>query len=220
MILEEFDINVHNHYKLAELVFYVDKRTYLKVFSSKEIAISSIEKIILAENSNLKNQQSIIFSSGNSNNFSKTEKIYVLVDENSRDKDILGFVNIVKGKKRNIFEKIAFLFRKLSILNAIRLSLIELLDSMVLSKIEKDDYYVAELAINESHRGKGLGTFILNKIIHLAKEEGFKRVTLDVDLTNLRALKLYESLGFKKFDKKSIKILNKERGMFNMEYYL
>jgi ribosomal protein S18 acetylase RimI-like enzyme len=43
---------------------------------------------------------------------------------------------------------------------------------------------------------------------------------LDADFRNLGALKLYESLGFSVFNQKSSKILDPERGMYNLEYIL
>ena len=58
----------------------------------------------------------------------------------------------------------------------------------------------------------------MQHIIEEAKEQGFKRVVLDVDLKNNKAFKLYESMGFKIFDKKSFKLGRVEKDTYSMEY--
>jgi len=55
---------------------------------------------------------------------------------------------------------------------------------------------IAAIAVDEKARGKGLGSLILESIFAKAHREGFKAVRLEVVDTNLRAKKLYESLGF------------------------
>lgn len=50
--------------------------------------------------------------------------------------------------------------------------------------------------IGRSHRGKGLGTALMAKSLHLLKTEGVKVVELGVDGNNLPALKLYKKFGF------------------------
>ncbi|MGZ7117504.1 MAG: GNAT family N-acetyltransferase, partial [Methanobacterium sp.] len=57
------------------------------------------------------------------------------------------------------------------------------------------------------------------KSLELAREKNAKRVTLDVDIENKGALRLYERFGFKIYNKKSINWFGKEIGTFNMEYF-
>ncbi|MBZ9570160.1 GNAT family N-acetyltransferase [Methanobrevibacter sp. TMH8] len=142
--------------------------------------------------------------------------------ENSQynSKNIIGILQIVKGKKESLFGDILFVMTKLKSFQALRFSYIYFLDSLVLANLNEDDLYIAEIAIDECKRGKGLGTQIIKKVIKKAKEKGYKRVVLDTDLRNTGAAKLYESIGFKKFDEKCAKLLKKDRGMCNMEYIL
>lgn len=135
-------------------------------------------------------------------------------------KNIIGMLQIVKGKKKSLFGDILFVMTKLKSFQALRFSYMYLLDSLVLANLNEDDLYIAEIAIDECKRGKGLGTKIIKKVIKKAKEKGFKRVVLDTDLRNTGAAKLYESIGFRKFDEKCAKFLKKDRGMCNMEYIL
>ena len=96
----------------------------------------------------------------------------------------------------------------------------DILDHFVLCKIEKNDLYLAEVAIDESQRGKGLGRRVVCDVIRYAKSKNYNRVILDADFRNKGAKRLYESIGFKEFDKKRVKIASFERGMHNMEFIL
>lgn len=47
-------------------------------------------------------------------------------------------------------------------------------------------------------QNRGLGRIILSMLISWLFEQGFEKIVLDTNLTNLRAQHVYESLGFKK----------------------
>lgn len=135
-----------------------------------------------------------------------TQYFKVILDEN---RDIIGYVSIYLHDDEHKFY-----------LKSWQLILVDILDHFVLCDIEKDDLYLAEIAIDESQRGKGLGRKVIQDVISYARSKNFKRVILDADFRNEGAKKLYESLGFKQFNKKRLKILNFERGMYNMEFNL
>ena len=101
-----------------------------------------------------------------------------------------------------------------------QLILVDILDHFVLCDIEKDDLYLAEIAIDESQRGKGMGKKVLHDVIDYARSKNYKRVILDADFRNAGAKKLYESIGFRQFNKKRVEIGSFERGMYNMEFIL
>lgn len=158
----------------------------------------------------------------NSNNLDNNSKFYIILDENDFDdeEDIIGIISLVKGKKGSLLKDILVTLKNLNLLDSLRFSFIYILDYFVLAKTLPDDIYLAEIAIDKSQRGKGMGTEILNIIIEAARKKRFKRVVLDAEFNNKGAIKLYKSLGFEIFDKKSIKLFKKERGMYNMEYVL
>lgn len=52
--------------------------------------------------------------------------------------------------------------------------------------------------IHQDFQNLGLGTKMMKKAIELAKERGFHRIGLTVVADNLRAIKVYEKVGFKK----------------------
>lgn len=105
-------------------------------------------------------------------------------------------------------------------LKSLRLIIVDILDYFVLCDIDEDDLYVAEIAIDDSLRGQGLGREVLLDVIEYAKSKNLNRVILDADFRNVGAKKLYERLGFKVFNKKRVKIGSFERGMQNMELIL
>ena len=130
----------------------------------------------------------------------------VILDE---DGEIIGMLMIYTAKVSHKFY-----------LKSIRLMIVDFLDHFVLADIEDDDLYLAELAIDSKLRGQGIGRKVVCDVIDYAKSKNYKRVTIDADFRNHGAKRLYERIGFKVFNKKSVKFLNFERGMYNMELKL
>ena len=52
------------------------------------------------------------------------------------------------------------------------------------------------ISLYEEYRGKGYGTAMMKKMLEILKEIGYRKVSLSVQKAN-RAVRLYESLGFK-----------------------
>ncbi len=137
----------------------------------------------------------------------KSNKYFkVILDDNH---DIIGYVSIYLHDDEHDFH-----------LKSPKLFLVDILDHFVLCDIGKNDLYLAEVAIDESQRGKGLGRKVVCDVIRYAKSKNYDRVILDADFRNKGARKLYESIGFKEFNKKRVKIASFERGMYNMEFNL
>ena len=173
-----FDPQIHDLNKIATLRYNVDFRTYDKLFSSKEKAITALEK-----------------------NLKKEECIKVIYN----NENIIGMLIIYTHDKQ---AKIHF--------NSLKLLIVAILDYFVICDIEKDDVYIAEIAIDEKQRSKGYGTKVIKDVIDYAQKKGYKRVILDADFKNPKAKALYERLGFKVYNKKSFL----KRGMYNMEFKL
>lgn len=130
----------------------------------------------------------------------------VILDDNQ---NIIGYVSVYLHDDSHDFH-----------LKSPKLFLVDILDHFVLCDIEENDLYLAEIAIDESQRGKGLGRKVVCDVINYAKSKNYNRVILDSDFRNKGAKKLYESIGFKEFNKKRVKIASFERGMYNMEFNL
>lgn len=133
----------------------------------------------------------------------KTFKVIV------RDDEIIGILIYYVSK-----------FPKHFNFKSLRLLIVDILDYFVLCDVGPGDLYVAEIAIDDSLRGQGLGSRVLDDVIEYAKSKNLQRVILDADFRNTSAKKLYEKKGFCEFNKKRVKIGKFERGMHNMEYIL
>jgi ribosomal protein S18 acetylase RimI-like enzyme len=105
-------------------------------------------------------------------------------------------------------------------LKSLKLFLVDILDYFVLCDIKENDLYIAEIAIDKSQRGKGLGRKVMCDVLRYAKSKNYDRVILDADFRNEGAKRFYESLGFVEYNKKRVKIGSFERGMYNMEFNL
>ncbi len=80
-------------------------------------------------------------------------------------------------------------------------------------KVSAGEIYIDSLAVNESARGKKIGTKLIDCIENYAKQNNYKKITLDVIGINIRAKKLYERIGFKVTKEQNIYPLNKLMGV-------
>jgi ribosomal protein S18 acetylase RimI-like enzyme len=60
--------------------------------------------------------------------------------------------------------------------------------------------FVEELAVHPGWQGRGLGTFVLDQLEHLARIEGCTHLVLEVAENNENALKFYRARSFTKLD--------------------
>jgi ribosomal protein S18 acetylase RimI-like enzyme len=56
--------------------------------------------------------------------------------------------------------------------------------------------FIAQVGVAEALRGQGIGAALLTAQIELARMKNYLKCALDVAVTNPRAQKLYERLGF------------------------
>ena len=69
---------------------------------------------------------------------------------------------------------------------------------------EDGEYYLDNLSVSAQHQGKGVGKKLIEAMLNLAKEKGFEKVGLLVDVENPSAKKLYERIGFQIVGKKDL----------------
>lgn len=60
-----------------------------------------------------------------------------------------------------------------------------------------DQLEITNIVVRKDFRKKGIGNELLAELIKLAKENDKEKITLEVNNTNLAAIKLYEKNGFK-----------------------
>ncbi|MGI8383757.1 GNAT family N-acetyltransferase [Robertmurraya sp. P23] len=62
--------------------------------------------------------------------------------------------------------------------------------------IRSDNAFITAFAVRPSHQKKGIGRAALHETVDMLFEEGYRSVSLDVEMKNTHALKLYEEVGF------------------------
>jgi len=67
-----------------------------------------------------------------------------------------------------------------------------------------DEYYISNIAVLPEQQGHGLGNQMLQLTEKKAREQGYKKISLTVDIENERALSLYCRTGFEVVQTKAL----------------
>jgi ribosomal-protein-alanine N-acetyltransferase len=59
-----------------------------------------------------------------------------------------------------------------------------------------DAWHVMNVAVDPDHRGRGVATMLLERLFHLTADDARRGYTLEVRVSNRKAIDLYERLGF------------------------
>ena len=86
-------------------------------------------------------------------------------------------------------------FRIYGLRNYLRL-LSNFLQTFTGKETEKDEFYIAHLAVTPAYRGQGIGRALLAQAQDRAVQTGFHKVSLLVEIGNTPAISLYEGAGF------------------------
>ncbi len=60
-----------------------------------------------------------------------------------------------------------------------------------------DAWHVMNIAVDPEHRGRGVGTMLLERLFELTADDARRGYTLEVRVSNRKAIELYERLGFR-----------------------
>lgn len=63
-------------------------------------------------------------------------------------------------------------------------------------KVERKTLFIDSIAVDEAHRGRGIGRRLLDECKKLARRRGCCGLELQVNAQNARAMKLYRAYGF------------------------
>lgn len=61
---------------------------------------------------------------------------------------------------------------------------------------QSDEFYIDNLAVYETYRGKGLSKLILNTLELEGKQQGYKKISILADINNPKAKSIYEKSGY------------------------
>jgi ribosomal protein S18 acetylase RimI-like enzyme len=77
---------------------------------------------------------------------------------------------------------------------------------------EKDEYFISNIAVLPASQRQGLGKYLLSQAEKSARERGFKKISLIVDVENEHAFSLYRRTGFNVIETVNIETLQKHIG--------
>ena len=66
-----------------------------------------------------------------------------------------------------------------------------------------DELHVLKIAVTPAQRGRGIANWFLNQCFTMGAQQGANSVYLEVRLSNITAIKLYEKLGFREIGRQS-----------------
>ena len=66
----------------------------------------------------------------------------------------------------------------------------------IIDRIDENDFYLQAIAVEDSLRGQGIGSRLLELAEQTALEKGMKGISLDVPADNNKAFQLYEKRGY------------------------
>ena len=71
---------------------------------------------------------------------------------------------------------------------------------VAMRQVDADTAEMKRMYVREDYRGRGLGRDLATAMINAALHAGYKRIRLDVHVSRLPAIHLYQSLGFVRVD--------------------
>jgi ribosomal-protein-alanine N-acetyltransferase len=72
----------------------------------------------------------------------------------------------------------------------------ELVGYLIISRYV-DAWHIMNIAVDPDHRGRGVGTMLLERLFELTADDARRGYTLEVRVSNATAIRLYERLGFR-----------------------
>ena len=72
----------------------------------------------------------------------------------------------------------------------------EIVGTVALDRMNEEECEVLKFGVKESAQGNGIGTILMEKLLEVAKEEGYKKVHLCSNHELESALYIYKKLGF------------------------
>jgi ribosomal protein S18 acetylase RimI-like enzyme len=85
----------------------------------------------------------------------------------------------------------------------------------VVGMVGSEEYYISNIAIYPEYRAAGIGTRLIFVVEEEAKKGGAGRVTLDVEVENTGAARLYKRLGYSVANESTVRL----RGGQSFSFY-
>lgn len=102
----------------------------------------------------------------------------------------------LKRRERNMIRYGFKLFRTMGIFRMIQTLLRSGLSHQMRLFPDATEYYIANIAVSEERRNQGFGWELLEAVEAVARQKGYRALTLAVEFYNVGAKRLYERFGF------------------------
>ena len=79
-------------------------------------------------------------------------------------------------------------------------------------EVEGDEYFISNIAVLPAFQGQGMGKSMLSQVEFTAREQGYNKLSLTVDIDNEKAITLYIRTGFQVMEKIEIQSLQQRIG--------
>lgn len=166
--------NVHEGKEFSELIMFSAKDIFAFLFGP---GAQEFMKSVFAEPSHLFSYEHVWFAES--------------------DGRIAGMVLGYSGGQRKAEEKRTGFV----LLKHIRLGILARLPRMirmagVVLPVNENEFYISNIAVYPDLRGQGIGSIIIEETEKIAREMGCRKIILDTEIENERAVKLYKSIGY------------------------
>jgi ribosomal protein S18 acetylase RimI-like enzyme len=71
-----------------------------------------------------------------------------------------------------------------------------------LYEINENEIEIKNIAVSENFQGKGIGSYLINEIIKIVRNDNFKKIIVGTADTGVEQIKFYEKNGFVKYSVK------------------
>ncbi|MFO7773011.1 MAG: N-acetyltransferase [Dehalococcoidia bacterium] len=117
----------------------------------------------------------------------------------SHDSQVLGVVVAYSHEDKANWSQLRAFLRVMNICDKMRFILlgIPLTEIIMPEDLKPGDIYISNVVVGREYRGRGIGSFLLEKLKEQASYAGFRRLWLYVSHDNEIAIKLYEKMGFR-----------------------
>ncbi len=89
-----------------------------------------------------------------------------------------------------------------------------------LERVEPGGYYLSNIVVSDSFRGRGVGAALMKKLEQDAIARGCEKVVLETNAENTRAISFYTGLGFTVADTFSFALAGEKRTYRRMAKYV
>jgi len=181
----------------ARLIYISGPHIYSYSFVASEPKIYALLKLFYK-------RPGTMFSKGN----------IIIEEENGRIRGLLLAypANDMKKMAVNMLKCISGVLTISGLFNFIRM-LFRFKLNIYLPRIRRDEFYISNLAVFEEYRGRGIAVKLLEKAEEMAMEKGLYKLSLNVEIDNSHAKRVYEKFGFQEVRKA---VLPKRYNKYNL----